>query len=399
MYQPNKKILQKYADVLINFAVHGGTGVKPKEVVLLQVPECAKPILIPLRKAVLKAGAYPMLQYIPDDVSRDFFETASDDQLTFFPDKFLKGRIEQIDHSVSIIAETNLHELEGINPKKIMMSQQSFKPYMDWRTEKESKGKFTWVLGIYGTKQMAKEAKMDLKKYWSQIIKACYLDEKDPVKKWKKIQKENHRIIKVLNGLKIKSVRIEAEGTDITIGLGEKRIWKGCDGRNIPSFEIFTSPDWRTVNGHIQFTEPLYYYGNLIERVYLEFKDGLVTKATAKKGENVLKEMIATKNADKIGELSLTDGRMSKITKFMGETLFDENVGGPQGNTHIALGASYKDTLDGDPSKLSKKEWEKLGYNDSAVHTDIVATSKRKVTAVLSDGKKKVIYDDGKFLV
>jgi aminopeptidase len=399
MYVPDKKILEKYADVLINFAVHGGKGIKEKEVVLLQIPECAKPILIPLRRAVIKAGAYPILQYIPDDISRDFYENASDDQLTFFPDKFLKGRIEQIDHSVAIIAETDKHELEGINPKKIMMSHQSFKPYMDWKNEKEAKGKFTWALAMYGTKQMADEVKLSEKEYWDEIIKACYLDEDDPVKKWKEIQKENHRIVNALNNLKIKSVRMQAEGTDITIGLGENRIWKGCDGRNIPSFEIFTSPDWRTVNGHIQFTEPLYYYGNLIEKVYLEFKDGIVSKATAKKGENVLKEMISAKNANKIGELSLTDGRMSKITKFMGETLFDENVGGPQGNTHLAVGMSYKDTYDGNPSDISKEEWERLGYNDSAVHTDIVATSKRKVTATLDDGTEKVIYDDGKFLI
>jgi aminopeptidase len=270
---------------------------------------------------------------------------------------------------------------------------------MDWRRDKEAKGKYTWVLGMYGTKQMADEVKMDLKEYWDEIIKACYLDEEDPVKKWKEIQKENHRIVKTLNNLKIKSVRMEAEGTDITIGIGEKRIWKGCDGRNIPSFEIFTSPDWRTVNGHIQFTEPLYYYGNLIEKVYIEFKNGMVTKATAQKGENLLREMIATKNANKIGELSLTDGRMSRITKFMGETLFDENVGGSQGNTHLALGMSYKDTLDGDPSNVPEEEWKRLGYNDSVVHTDIVATSKRKVTATLPDGSTKVIYDGGKFLI
>ena len=95
----------------------------------------------------------------------------------------------------------------------------------------------------------------------------------------------------------------------------------------------------------------------------------------------------------------MTDGRMSRITKFMGETLFDENVGGRQGNMHLAIGKAYQDCYLGNPSNVSKTEWKRLGYNDSAVHTDIVMTSKRKITATLPDGTKKVIYDDGKFLI
>ncbi|MFA6089089.1 MAG: aminopeptidase [Candidatus Woesearchaeota archaeon] len=398
-YVPSEQILKKYADVLVKFALGGGKGVKKGEVVFIQIHECSKPMLIPLRRAVLECGAHPILQYIPDDVSRDFYEKASDEQITFFPSKLLKGRIDEINHSIYIIAETNKHELEGIDPKRLMLGQKSFKPYMEWRDKKENAGKFTWTLAMYGTHQMAKEAKMSLKEYWAQIIKACYLDDKNPIKTWKKVYSDIDRIIRKLDSMKIQKVRVEAKGTDITIGIGEKRAWKGGSGRNVPTFEIFTSPNCNDVNGKIQFTEPLYIYGNLIKDVYLEFKDGIVTKSSASVGEKVLKEMIATKNANMIGEFSMTDGRMSKITKFMGETLFDENVGGPQGNTHLALGKAYKDCYQGDPSKVSEKEWKRLGYNDSSVHTDIVATSRRKVTAILPDGSKKVIYDDGKFLI
>jgi len=76
--------------------------------------------------------------------------------------------------------------------------------------------------------------------------------------------------------------------------------------------------------------------------------------------------------ADRIGEYSLTDKRHSRITKFMAETLFDENIGGPYGNSHIALGMSYRDTYAGDVSKLTTKQAEALGFNDSSVHTDII---------------------------
>ena len=83
----------------------------------------------------------------------------------------------------------------------------------------------------------------------------------------------------------------------------------------------------------------------------------------------------------------------------MAETLFDENMGGPHGNTHIAVGMSYRDTYAGDPSKLSKKEAEALGFNDSSVHTDMISTAPRTVTAHLKNGKEIVIYKHGQFVL
>jgi aminopeptidase len=81
----------------------------------------------------------------------------------------------------------------------------------------------------------------------------------------------------------------------------------------------------------------------------------------------------------------------------MAETLYDENVGGPFGNTHIALGKSYHDCYAGDPSGVPPEEWARLGFNESAVHTDIVSTTDRVVTATLRGGAEQVIYADGEF--
>jgi aminopeptidase len=399
MYQPSKKILEKYADVLVNFALNSGKGVKSGQVVLLQIPESAKPILLELHKAVLKAGAHPIIQYIPDGMSRDFFNYANKEQISFFPAKYLKGRIEEMDHSIMMIADTNKHELEGIDPMMIMDKSKSFKPYIDWRNEKENAGRFTWTLGLYGTKAGADEAGMTEKEYWQEIIKACYLNDKNPVKTWQGINDEVKRIKSKLDNLAIEKVRIESKGTDLTIVLGKNRKWLAGSGCNIPSFEVFISPDCRYTEGYISFNQPLYRYGNLIKDIYLEFKKGKVIKATAKKGEKVLKQMIANKGADMVGEFSLTDSRLSKITKFMAETLFDENMGGKYGNTHIALGSAYKDSYPGNLSKVKKDQWEKMGYNDSIVHTDIVSTENRVVTAWLPGGKTLVIYKDGKFTV
>lgn len=394
---PSQEILERYAQILINFALREGRGIKPGDLVYLQIPECAKPLLKELQIAILKAGGHYITQFMADDMTRHFYEHANDDQLRFFPEKYLKGRVEQADHFVTIIAETDKRELRGIDPKKIMARSATLKPYMDWRRDKENQGRLTWTLALYGTEAMAKEAGISLEAYWNQIIKACYLDHPHPVQKWREIFVEIERLRTKLNDLRIDQVRVTAPGTDLTIGLGPYRHWLGGSGRNIPSFELFTSPDARRIEGHITFNQPLYRYGDLIKNVYLEFKNGRVTKATATEGEALLKEMIATKNADRVGEFSLTDKRLSRIDHFMAETLFDENIGGPYGNTHIALGAAYKDAYPGDPSKLTEHEWEELGYNDSVVHTDIVSTENREVTALLANGTEKVIYKDGQF--
>ncbi|MCH6256089.1 aminopeptidase [Puniceicoccaceae bacterium K14] len=398
-YQPSDELLDKYAEVLINFALNGGEGVKKGETVQLRVSEIAKPLLAALQKAVLKAGANPLIFFSPDGLSRDYFDHASDEQLSFFAEKYYKGVVDEIDHTVAILSESDKHELDGVESKKIMMAQKSMKPYMDWRRAKEGAGKYSWTLALYGTQAMADEVGMSLEEYWEQIIEACFLNEADPAEKWKTLYTELYDTKDKLDALDMVRLHIEAPDTDLWLDVGESRKWLGGSGRNIPSFELFISPDWRGTNGHIQFTEPLYRYGQLVEEAYLEFKDGVVTKATATKGEEMLNEMIAVENANKIGEFSLTDRRFSRITKFMGETLYDENVGGTYGNTHLAVGSAYRDSYTGDIDSLSEADWEDLGFNNSVVHTDIVATSNRKVTAVLRDGSEKVIYDEGQFTV
>ncbi len=400
-YTPPQKILDNYADVLVNFALGNDEGIKSGDVVQVAASESAKPLYAALLRAITKAGGHAIGRYLPDEDehyrSRDFFAVATDKQLDFFPDKYYKSLINTIDHQVGIISETDKRALEKVSPSKIMRRSKASKSAHEWMDAKENAGQFTWTLALYGTPAMAKEVGLSEEEYWQEIIKACFLDEADPIKKWREVAGQIDAYKDKLNKLDIKTLHIEGKDIDLTISMGEKRLWAGGGGRNIPSFEIFTSPDWRGTNGRIRFSEPLYRYGNVIEGIELEFKDGLVVKSSATKNEAILKEMIATENADKIGEFSLTDRRFSRITKFMAETLFDENVGGEFGNTHIALGKSYHNCYDGDPSKLTATDWAKLGYNDSVVHTDMVSTTDRTVTATLQDGTKKIIYKSGQF--
>ena len=401
-YTPSAETLERYAAVLVDFALGGGSGVKPGEVVRIVAHECAKPLYAALNRAVWRAGAHALGHYLPDDlpgcnISRDFYALASEAQLDFFPEAYARGVIDQIDHQVTILADADMHALEDSDPARIMRASKAMKPMLDWRTQKENEGRFSWTLALYGTPAMAAEASLSQEEYWEQIIHACFLDQEDPIARWREVMSRTGEYIDRLNALPIERLQVRGEDADLTITLGERRRWAGGSGRNIPSFEIFTSPDWRGTEGWIRFNQPLYRYGNLVEGIELHFASGRVTKATATRNERLLTEMIATENADKIGEYSLTDARFSRITKFMAETLYDENVGGPYGNTHIAVGKSYHDCYDGDPSTVSKERWAELGFNDSPVHTDIVSTTDRTVTARLRDGSERVIYADGRF--
>ncbi len=396
-YTPSKEILDKYADVLVNFALNSGEGVKPGEVVQVAAPDVAKDLLRSLQNAILEAGAHPMIRMFPTGFDADFYELANDSQLKFFPKKYMMARADLIDHQIAIIADVNPRELEKADPEKIIKARDSKKEFRDWLNEKETQGKFTWTIGLWGTEAKATEVGLSYEEYWQQIINACFLDYKDPVAEWRNISNFQKITKEKLNDLRIEYLHIKSEDSDLTVKLGADRVWNAGSGRNIPSFEFFTSPNWRGTNGWIRFNQPLYRYGQIIENIYLEFKEGIVVKATAKKGQKFLDAMLKSPNADKIGEISLTDGRTSRITHVMAETLYDENIGGKEGNTHLAVGMSYKDCYRGDASKLKKADWDKLGFNDSAEHTDIISTARRTVTAILPNGETKVIYKNGQF--
>lgn len=398
-YLPPQPILRKYAQVLVNFALGEKEGIRRGEVVQCLVPDIAKPLAKELQTVILKAGGHLLLRLLPTGFDRDFYTLASQEQLIFFPEKHLKSRADLVDHSIGIIADPDPYELTDVDPAKIMAARDTQKKYRDWMTNKEQQGRFTWTIGLWGVEAKAKLVGLTLEQYWQQIIYACFLDAKDPIAQWRTVKTMQEQIRHNLNQLSIEWLAIKGVDVDLKVQLGANRSWKGGADRNIPSFELFTSPDWRGTEGWIKFNQPLYRYGNVLEGVELEFHKGLVTRAHATKGDNVLQQMLKSENANKIGEFSLTDARLSRITHPMAETLYDENIGGKFGNTHIAIGMAYRDCFRGDQKGVTKAQWKKMGYNDSAEHTDIISTTDRTVTATLTDGTKKVIYKRGKFVV
>ncbi len=405
-YTPKPEVLEKYADLIVRFGLrsrHGGL-LKKGSTVRFIVPEVAKPMYFYLQRSLLKLGYNPLGIFLPSsdkefNFERNFFDNASPAQINHFAAKYQRGLIDEIAGTIYIEAQSDMHSLEGVSDKKIAARAVAQKQAKEWTWKKIDAGQLNWTIALYGTDAAAKEAGLSPRAFWQEIIKACYLDSVDPVKEWTRIDRTVSQTAKKLTDLAIDKIHLKGPDVDLMIGIGADRVWRAGGGNNIPSFEVFTSPDCRRVDGWIRFNQPLLRSGKRVEGIELWFKDGKVVKAKATKNYDLLKSMLKTKGGDRAGEFSLTDGRLSRITKFMAETLFDENRGGRYGNTHIALGSAYRDCHRDHPKPKSDKEWEQLGFNDSVVHCDIVSTANRTATAHLKNGTEKVIYKDGKFLV
>jgi len=391
--------LEKYADVLLwGLKTARVKPMKKGDMVLLQYDLPALKLAEILFGRLLDLGLNPIQRLgMTTTMEKSFYEKADDRQLSFLSPGD-KPTYEKLDGRIFLRAPESLTHLGGVDPRKIARAMVARKPLRELMEEREHQGLHGWTLCLFPTAELAGQAKLSLEEYTHQVIRACYLDKIDPVGEWKRIYKEVGKIKKWLNALPVKNFHVEAKHIDLRITPGESRRWIGISGHNIPSFELFMSPDWRGTEGTFYANQASYRSGNYVEGVRLSFEKGNVVDVRAEKGDEFTKKQLAMDpGAKRVGEFSLTDKRFSRIDRFMADTLFDENYGGDHGNTHIALGASYTDTFSGDISQMNKALKKKLGFNDSALHWDLVNTERKTVTATLTNGKKLVIYDNGQF--
>ncbi len=393
--------LGKYADVLLwALKTAKKAALKKNEIVLIQYDLPALKLAEILYGRLLDLGMRPVQRMAATfGMEHSFYSKANPSQLTFVApgDEEL---YKNINGRIYLHAPQSLTHLKDIDPAKIGKAIVSRKPLKDILDRREELRKYSWTLCIIPTEEMARQAKMPLAQYTAQVIKGCYLDKKDPVAEWERIHKEVTAIKKRLSSLKVKYFHMESARMDLRITPGEKRKWAGVSGHNVPSFELFVSPDWRGTEGVYFANLPSFRSGNYIEDVRITFAQGQAVKIEAKQGSEFVKKQLAMdKGARRVGEFSLTDKRFSRIDRFMADTLFDENFGGKEGNCHIALGSSYSDTYTGDPAQLTPAVKKKLGFNDSALHWDLVNTEPKTVTAHLISGKKIIIYDRGIFKI
>lgn len=394
-----EKQLVRYADVLIWGLKTARTRKTTKEdIVLIRYDFPGVRLAEILYAKLLKMGIYPLVRLNPTaSMEHDFFQLATNKQLVYLPPGE-ETLVTRLNGSISIHAPESLTHLSRIDPQKIGKAAIAKKKLRGILDKREAAGDFSWTLCIFPTAELARHARIKLKSYCEQVARACFLNSKSPVDEWQGVFKKARAIKQWLNRMRVAAFRIESENIDLEISLGDHRKWIGISGRNIPSFEIFVSPDWRGARGMFYADQPSYRSGNYVKGVRLTFEKGIISQVSAEKGQKFLEHQLAMdKGARRLGEFSLTDKRFSRINTFMANTLYDENYGGRYGNCHIALGSSYMNTFSGRQADLTRAQKRKLGFNESALHWDFVNTQKKRVIAHLKSGKKITIYENGKF--
>ena len=391
--------LGKYADVLLwGLKKARKQKFKKNDVILVQYDPAALKLAAILYERIIDEGMNPVQRMgLTTAMERHFYEKTNNRQLVFRApgDKEL---IEHLNGRIFLRAPDSLTHLKDIDSKKIGKFLISRKPLREIMDRREERGLYSWTLCTLPTPELVRQAKTTGRTYAAQIVRACYLDHEDPVREWEQIYRTVGGIKQWLNQMNVKYFHIESQNCDLKITPGKQRRWVGISGHNIPSFEIFLSPDWRGTEGVYHANLPSFRSGNYIEGVRLTFEKGVAVKIQAAVGEDfTVKQLTMDPGAGRIGEFSLTDKRFSRIDRFMADTLFDENFGGAFGNCHIALGSSYTETYAGNPAEMTKVLKKKLGLNDSALHWDLVNTEQKTVTAHLWSGEKCLIYADGRF--
>jgi aminopeptidase len=362
--------IERMAKTLIEYS----TEVKKGDKVMIRSNTLAVPLVEEVYKEILIQGGHPELYLGTANVPDIFFRYAQNHQLEYTP-PFLKYYIENVDVVSTIDAEYNPKNLTNVNPEKIAKVQKARKVISETFMRRDGEGTLRWCLTVYPTHAMAQEASMSLMEYEDFVYQACFVKNSDPVAQWKKLSQTQEKIVTYLKDKSL--LRIEGEDTDLTASI-EGRTWINSDAhRNFPSGELFTGPVEDSVEGTIRFTYPGIYMGREIEDISLTFEKGMVVKASAKKGDDFLQEMLnIDEGARKVGEIGI--GTNYGITKFTKNILFDEKIGG---TIHLALGFSIPVTK---------------GKNISAIHWDILKDMKSG-GRLYADGE--LFYEDGKFLI
>jgi aminopeptidase len=299
---------------------------------------------------------------------------------------------------IRLLAPESLTYLQSIDPElqaRRKCARQQIHEMLFFREVQHLLGR---TMAVYPTQALADAAGMSLPEYAAAVRKACMLGSDDPVRDWKRFYREQGISLNWLNGLGIKELHVQSSSVDLTLQLGEQRRWLGLTGRNIPSFELYTSPDTRGTTGVYRSNQLVFMGGVPVDDVRLVFQQGRVISVQARSGSDRLRRFMALDDgAWRVGEFSLTSKEHSRIKGFMATTIYDENIGGPSGNCHIALGSCHPDAYAGEPADFTHFCRRELGFNESSQHWDLVNTEQKRVTATLGDGSRRVIYEDGVF--
>lgn len=331
----------KYADLLLDYSAEVTAG----DVVSIHVDAPAAGLARALVRGTLERDAIPRLHLTYPEIMEDLVQFAGASYLASQPD-VERFEVERSDVWVRVAAPTNRRALQGADPARLGALEARLQEVQALRVSDTR-----WVSTLYPTAAGAQDAGMSLDAFEAFTFGAMHLLDEDPSAAWRALSARQAELVERL--ARADEVRIEAEGTDLTLRVGG-RTWVNSDGkRNMPSGEVFTGPVETSVEGTVHFDVPSFVAGQEVRDVRLRFEAGVVVEASASVGEALLLERLdADEGARRLGEIGI--GTNMQIDRPTGSTLFDEKIGG---TVHLALGRSYTNTG---------------GVNESRIHWDLI---------------------------
>ena len=389
--------LERFAGLAVDFSAN----VQPGQIVAIEAETGMEPIVRAVAERAYERGArFVDPTYFDPYVKRARLQHAPDDTLEFVPEWYGK-RMLQLgeEHAARIVFVPRVSPgiLNGVDPKRAGRDQL---PDIQERLEIINKRLVNWTIMPFPTQPWAElvypdlDAEAALARLTEELAHVCRLDEDDPIAAWSERKETLHSVAARLTEQRFDAMRLEGPGTNLTVGLLPTSLWEGgsastVDGvehmPNIPTEEVYTTPDPTRADGVVRATKPLDVAGTIVRGLEVRFEGGHAVDIQADSGAEMLRER-ADHDADasRLGELALVDreGRIGTLGTTFYNTLLDENAA-----SHIALGNAYEITVGAeDVPKINK----------SAIHIDfMIGGDDVQVTGITGDGKEVPVLLNG----
>ena len=393
--------VDRLADLLVGF----GANLQPGQILgvtaYLGMEDAARAVA----RAGYKRGAkYVDVFWWDQLVKRARLELADDETLDYIPPWF-EQRMEWLSDERAArvtLTGTSASVFEGIDPAR---TGRDSLPYIaavprivNARTTNWTAGpcpNLGWAQRVHP--ELEPEAALD--KLWEEVTYVLRLDTDDPVEAWRERMKVIVASADRLTERRFDSLHLKGDGTDLTIGLMPSSKWLGADfstadGKthypNLPTEEVFTTPDPERVDGHVSATMPLELYGSYMNGIRIEFEGGRAVKVDADEGADALRATVAKDDgASRLGEIALVDkeGRIGPLRTVFYETLLDENAA-----SHIALGNAYTFPVE--------DEADRERVNKSDIHVDfMIGSNELDVDGITRDGDRVPVLRGGSWQI
>ena len=372
--------LQKYAEL----AVRVGANVQAGQPVSVYARLEHADLVRAIAAAAWQAGASHVdVLYFDQFVKRALIEHGPDEALEYTP-RWLIERYQDLAaaNGAEIVLTGDAHPdaLSGLDPLRIGRAR--MRELNDLFTRQIDERSLAWSIVASPNEGWAESVfgEPDVERLWEAVASAVRLDTPDPVAAWREHLGKLRERAAAMTERRFDAIHFRGPGTDLTVGLVPGSTWLGGGEvtrfgvehvPNMPTEEVFTTPDRRRTEGRVRSTRPLALpaQGLVVEELEMEFANGRAVAVRAKQHADVVEaQMASDEGGAYLGEVALVDGTSavarSGITFF--ETLFDENV-----TSHIAYGVGFAATVP-DAAEKTPSELAQLGVNQSSVHVDFM---------------------------